>query len=159
MMDGERLEPDVVKMPGARLLLVVSPYYASIAEQLVRGAMAAARLAEARVERVDVPGAFEIPAGIVMAAATRAFDAYAALGCVIRGETSHYDHVCSESARALMDLTFRDRLIIGNSILTVNTLAQAESRADPERGDKGGEAVRVCMAMMGVRRRLRGALG
>ena len=157
MKDGDKSE--TIRMPGLRLLMVVSPYYRAVAANLVKGAMAAGRDAGAKLDTVEVPGAFEIPAAIVHASYGHQFDGYVALGCVIRGETSHYDHICTETARALMDLTIRDRFMIGNGILTVNTLAQAQVRADPERGDKGGEATRACIAMVAVRRRFKGAMG
>src|SRR6185295_1753070 len=124
--------------------MVISPYYRGVADMVQRGAEAAAKEAEATLDRVFVPGAFEIPAAIALAG--RAYDGYVALGCVVRGETSHYDYVCGESARALMDLSLRG-FAIGYGILTVNTLPQAEERADPARGDKGGEATRAALSM------------
>lgn len=142
-----------IKLPGARILLVVAPYYRGVADQLQRGAEAAAQEGEAVLDRIFVPGAFEIPGAIAHAARAGAYDGFVALGCVVRGETSHYDYVCGESARALMDLSTRKRLAIGYGILTVNTLAQAEERADPRRGDKGGEAVKACLAMIVLKRR------
>ena len=151
MRDAEK--SPTLKVPGARLLLVIAPYYRDIADQLQRGAEAAAAEAEATLDRVFVPGAFEIPGAIALAARTKAYDGYVALGCVVRGETSHYDYVCGESARGLMQLSIRRRLAIGYGILTVNTLAQAEERADPARGDKGGEAVRAALAMLALKRR------
>lgn len=141
------------KVPGARLLMVISPYYRGVADMVQRGAEQAAAEAEAILDRVFVPGAFEVPAAIAHAAKTNAYDGFVALGCVVRGETSHYDYVCGESARALMDLSVRDGLAIGYGILTVNTLAQAEERADPRRGDKGGEATRAALAMIALKRR------
>lgn len=143
----------VARIQGARVLLVVAPYYSEIADMLQRGAEAVAQEAGAALDRVFVPGAFEIPGAIARAAAGGGYDGYVALGCVVRGETSHYDYVCGESARALMDLSTRDRLAIGYGILTVNTVAQAQERADPKRGDKGGEAVRACLAMIALRER------
>jgi 6,7-dimethyl-8-ribityllumazine synthase len=143
-----------VKVAGARLLMVVAPYYRGIADQLQRGAETAAAEAEATLDRVFVPGAFEIPGAIALAAKTGLYDGYLALGCVVRGETSHYDYVCGESARGLMDLSVREGLAIGYGILTVNTLAQAEERADTRRGDKGGEAARAALAMIALKRQL-----
>ena len=142
-----------IKLPGARLLMAVAPYYRSVAEHLQRGAEAAAEEAGAVLDRVFAPGAFELPAAIAHAARTKAYDGFIALGCVVRGETSHYDYVCGESARGLMDLAVRDGLAIGYGILTVNDLAQAEERADPARGDKGGEAARAALAMIALKRR------
>jgi 6,7-dimethyl-8-ribityllumazine synthase len=141
------------KVPGARLLLVISPYYRGVADMMQRGAETAATESEATLDRVFVPGAFEIPGAIALAAKTNAYDGYVALGCVVRGETSHYDYVCGESARGLMDLSIRDGLAIGYGILTVNTLAQAEERADTKRGDKGGEATRAALSMIALKRR------
>lgn len=141
------------KLPGARVLMVISPYYREVADHMQRGAEAAAAEAEAVLDCVFVPGAFEIPAAIALAAKTSAYDGFVALGCVVRGETSHYDYVCGESARALMNLSTGEGLAIGYGILTVNTLAQAMARADTARGDKGGEATRACLAMIALRRR------
>jgi 6,7-dimethyl-8-ribityllumazine synthase len=143
----------VAKVPGARLLMVIAPYYRDIADQLQRGAEGAAAEAGATLDRVFVPGAFEIPGAIALAARTKAFDGFVALGCVVRGDTSHYDYVCGESARGLMELAIRRRLAIGYGILTVENLAQAEARANPARGDKGGEATRAALAMIALKRR------
>lgn len=147
-----------IKLPGARVLMVVAPYYREVADLLQRGAEAAAAGAEAVLDRVFVPGAFEIPAAMAYAAKNNApFDGYVGLGCVVRGETSHYDYVCGESARGLMHLATVDGLAIGYGILTVNTLVQAEERADPTRGDKGGEAMRACLSMVALKRRFAGS--
>lgn len=143
----------VAKVPGARLLLVVAPYYRDIADQLQRGAEAVAAEAGATLDRVFVPGAFEIPSAIALGARTKNYDGFVALGCVVRGETSHYDYVCGESARGLMELSMRRRLAIGYGILTVDTIMQAEERADVARGDKGGEATRAALAMIALKRR------
>jgi 6,7-dimethyl-8-ribityllumazine synthase len=151
MKDAEK--SPVAKVPGARLLLVIAPYYRDIAEQLQRGAEAAAGEAGATLDRVFVPGAFEIPGAIALAARTKTYDGFVALGCVVRGETGHYDFVCGESARGLMELSIRRRLAIGYGILTVDTIAQAEERADTARGDKGGEAARAALAMVALKRR------
>jgi 6,7-dimethyl-8-ribityllumazine synthase len=141
------------KVPGARLLMVISPYYRDIADYMQRGAEAAAEEAGATLNRVFVPGAFEVPAAIAHAAKTSLYDGFVGLGCVVRGETSHYDYVCGESARALMDLSVRDGLAIGYGILTVENIAQAQERAKPERGDKGGEATKAALAMILLKRR------
>ncbi|HVV34648.1 MAG TPA: 6,7-dimethyl-8-ribityllumazine synthase [Vitreimonas sp.] len=151
MKVGQRSE--VVQAPGARILLVVAPYYRSITDMMESGAHAAAAIVGAKLEKIVVPGAFEIPGAIAAAARIATYEGFVALGCVVRGETSHYDYVCGESARGLMDLTIRDGLAIGYGILTVNTLAQAEERADPVRGDKGGESVKAAAAMIALKRR------
>jgi 6,7-dimethyl-8-ribityllumazine synthase len=140
------------------ILLVEAPYYAHIAAELRSGAERALTAAGASHERISVPGAFEIPAAIGAAArSARDFDGFVALGCVIRGETSHYDHICAESARGLQDLAVREGLAIGYGILTVENEAQALVRASPGGRDKGGEAVRACLAIIELKRRLAGA--
>lgn len=141
------------KAPGARLLMVISPYYREIADYMQRGAEAVTVEAGAILDRVFVPGAFEVPAAIAHAAKTNLYDGFVALGCVVRGETSHYDYVCGESARALMDLSVQGGLAIGYGILTVENIAQAEERAKPERGDKGGEATKAALSMILLKRR------
>lgn len=147
----------VPKVPGAKILLVVSPYYRGVADMMQRGAEAVAAEAEATLDRIFVPGAFEIPAAIAHASKANLYDGFVALGCVVRGETSHYDYVCGESARGLMNLSTFDGLAIGYGILTVENLEQAEVRADPARGDKGGEAVKAALSMVAIKRRFAGA--
>lgn len=144
------------------ILIVEAPYYAHIADELARGAIAALEAAGASYERISVPGAFEIPAAIRFAAAAAArgtgdarFDGYVALGCVIRGETTHYDYVCGESARGLQDLALHHELAIGFGILTVENEAQALVRASVDRKNKGGEAVRACLTMIELKHRFR----
>jgi 6,7-dimethyl-8-ribityllumazine synthase len=137
------------------ILLVEAPYYTHIAEHLRRGAERALTAAGATHEIVSVPGAFEIPAAIGMVArATNRFDGFVALGCVIRGETTHYDHICAECARGLQDLAVREGLAIGFGVLTVENEAQALARASAENRDKGGEAVQACLALVDLKRRV-----
>jgi 6,7-dimethyl-8-ribityllumazine synthase len=136
--------------------MVTAPYYRAITDQMQLGAEAAAAEAGAVLDRVFVPGAFEIPAAIAHAARANAYDGFVALGCVVRGETSHYDYVCAESARGLMDLSIREGLAIGYGILTVDSIAQAAVRADIKDGDKGGEAARAAIAMIALKRRFAG---
>lgn len=144
-----------IAVPGARVLIVASYYYRAIVEQLAHGARAAVAAADAECDHMEVPGAFELPTAISWRAkAGRNYDGYVALGCVIRGETSHYDYVCGESARALMDLGVRDGIAIGYGILTVDNEAQALARANPAGRDKGGEAARACLALIALRRTL-----
>lgn len=134
------------------VLLVVAPYYREIADQLVLGATQALAAAGVGSEVIEVPGAFEIPAAIALAAQTGRYAGYIGLGCVIRGETSHYDYVCGESARGLQDLAVHARLAIGYGILTCETLEQAQLRADVSQGDKGGEAAKAALRMMALQR-------
>jgi len=145
------------KLPGAKILLVVSPYYRGVADMMQRGAEAAAEQAEVTLDRIFVPGAFEIPAAIAHVSKANIYDGFVALGCVVRGETSHYDYVCGESARGLMNLSTFEGLAIGYGILTVENLEQAEVRADPARGDKGGEAVKAALSLVAIKRRFAGA--
>jgi 6,7-dimethyl-8-ribityllumazine synthase len=140
------------------LLLVLAPYYPHLAALLREGAERAVAAAGATCELVTVPGAFEIPAAIKLASLTAGprFDGYVGLGCVIRGETTHYDHVCAESARGMQDLAVRDGLAVGFGILTVENETQALARAAPDGRDKGGEATRACLALVELKRRFRG---
>ena len=133
-------------------LIVEARFYDKIADAQVAGAIAALKCADASFERVSVPGALEIPAAIAMASSgTRQFDGYIALGCVIRGETSHYDTVCTESASGLMNLSLANGLAIGNGILTVENEKQAWARADVDCQDKGGDAARAALAMAALK--------
>ena len=147
--------PAVDGVKGARILLVESRYYVEIADALITGAEREIGRNGAVSERVVVPGAFEIPGAIALAAAR--YDGFVALGCVIRGETTHYDYVCGESARGLMDLSVRNKLSIGYGIVTVDSMEQAKARAFTDRGDKGGDAAHACLAMVALGRRWRNA--
>jgi 6,7-dimethyl-8-ribityllumazine synthase len=135
----------------AHLLIVESRFYTSISDELARGAIAALERAGASFERIAVPGSLEVPGAIAIAAATKRFDGYVALGCVLRGETSHYDIVASESARGLVDLTMRG-LCIGNGILTCENEEQAMARARVSGMDKGGGAAEATLAMIRLKR-------
>lgn len=142
------------------ILIVEARFYEDIADELVRGTVSVLSQADVNHERISVPGAFEIPAAIRMAlrsmdffAGQRRFDGYVALGCVIRGETSHYDYVCAESARKLQDLACEHTLALGYGILTCETREQAWERARPEGKDRGGAAARACLAMLELKRR------
>ena len=135
------------------ILIVEAPYYTHISAELVKGATAALEAAQATHERISVPGAFEIPAAIRFAAQTKRYDGFVALGCVIRGETTHYDYVCGESARGLQTLALDAGLAIGFGILTVENEAQALARAGVDKRNKGGEAAKACLAMVELKRR------
>jgi 6,7-dimethyl-8-ribityllumazine synthase len=140
------------------LLLIEAPYYTHIAEMLRDGATRAIEAAGGTYEIVSVPGAFEIPGAIAIAAkSVDRFDGYVGLGCVIRGETTHFDHVCTESARGMRELSSRDGLAIGFGVLTCENEAQALPRAAPDGRDKGGEAVRACLALIDLKRRFQSA--
>ena len=129
------------------ILIVAAPYYAQICQGLTKGAIAALQAAGATHEILEVPGALEIPAAIKFAEQSGAYDGYIALGCVIRGETTHYDHVCSESAHGLQMLMMTQGLAIGNGILTTENRDQAWARADPGQKNKGGEAAAAALSL------------
>ena len=138
----------------AKILIVESRYYDDIATSLLDGATAALERAHAQFERITVTGALEIPPAILFAAnSERDYDGFVALGCVIRGETYHFEIVAGESARGLMDLGLHHGLCVGNGILTVENEQQAEVRARRDGGDKGGDAARACLSLIAVRER------
>jgi 6,7-dimethyl-8-ribityllumazine synthase len=155
-MAGAGAAAAVPHVPGARVLVVEARFYAGINDLLLAGARAALDAAGAVAEHIVVPGALEIPPAIAMAHAAGRFDAYVALGCVIRGETTHYDLVAGESCRGIMELGIRERAAIGNGILTVENEAQALVRADPRQQDKGGGAALAALSLLLWRRRLMG---
>ncbi len=150
---------------AAHVMIVEARFYEAIADALVEGATAVLDAAGTTYERFAVPGAFEIPATIGYAARAMEgsdppyrFDGFVALGCVIRGETTHYDYVCAESARGLQDLALGRGLAIGYGILTCENGDQAMRRARRDEADRGGAAARACLAMIDLRARL-GAAG
>jgi len=134
-----------------RVLIVEARFYPEISDALYDGAHQALEVAGIASERVAVPGALEIPGAIKFA--NLHYDGFIALGCVIRGETHHFEIVANESARALMDLVLNDGLCIGNGILTVEDEEQAFQRARREELDKGGDAARACLALMSLKQR------
>jgi 6,7-dimethyl-8-ribityllumazine synthase len=137
------------------LLVIEARFYDDIADEMLAGATAAIERAGATFERVTVPGALEIPAALAVAlSAGKRFDGYVALGCVIRGETAHFDIVANESARALMDLSITHRLALGNGILTVENDEQAWARARVSELNKGGAAAEAALAMIALKAQL-----
>jgi 6,7-dimethyl-8-ribityllumazine synthase len=150
---------DTTPLPGARVLVAEARYYHDIADELLRGALAAVEAAQAAAAVVTVPGALEFPAAIAIAVdaaerSGRPYEAAVALGCVIRGDTGHYDIVAGESARALMDLSVTLRLPLGNGIITVDNEAQAWTRARIAELNKGGGAAEAALAVLRMKRRL-----
>jgi 6,7-dimethyl-8-ribityllumazine synthase len=146
-------------LKGARILIVEARFYEDIADALLKGAVQALEQAGAVSEHISVPGSLEVAPAIAIAldAAERAgkpYEGAVALGCVIRGETLHFEIVSQESARALLDLSVARRVPIGNGILTVDTDAQAFARARPEEMDKGGDAARAALALVRLKRSL-----
>ena len=140
-----------------KILVIEARFYEAISDALLEGALAKLKAANASVVKVTVPGALEIPHVISFAeAADAGYDGYVALGCVIRGETTHYDYVCQESARGLMDLAMDKQLCIGNGIITVEDENQAWARAKMDKKDKGGFAADACLQMIRIKRELNG---
>ncbi len=133
------------------ILIAEARFYNALADALVEGAIHVLEEAGCQYERVQVPGVLEIPVAIAYAAQTGKYDGYVALGVVIRGETTHYDIVCGESARGLMDLGVRDGLAIGNGIQTVENEQQAWARCNRSDKDKGGGAAKAALALLGLR--------
>jgi 6,7-dimethyl-8-ribityllumazine synthase len=146
-------------VPGARILVVEARFYHDLADELLRGALAVIEAAQATAEVITVDGALEIPAAVAIALdgaerAGRPYDAVVALGCVIRGETGHYDIVAGESARGLMDLSIERRMPLGNGILTVENDAQAWTRARVNELNKGGGAAEAALAVLRIKTKL-----
>ena len=157
MAEPQRAPAPIPQFPEGRFLIVEARFYEDIGAMLHAGASAAIRASGATVETIAVPGALEIPTAIAIAvdaaaAAGRPFDGVVALGCVIRGETFHFEIVAGESSRALIDLSVARKLPFGNGILTVENTEQAEVRADPSRGDKGGDAARAALRLAELKR-------
>ena len=146
---------------GAHVLVIEAPYYKAVSEELAAGAIAELEARRATYERISVPGALEIPQALAQAVkagvigsddANARFDGCVVLGCVIRGETSHYDIVCNNANHWLMELAVRHAIPLGNAILTVDTEAQALARARGGREGKGADAVRACLALIALER-------
>lgn len=135
-----------------KLLIVVAPYYKDIADNLIAGAKAEIEAAGGTWDIAEVPGALEVPTAIAMADRYSNFDGYVALGCVIRGETTHYDTVCNDSSRAIQLMGLQG-LCIGNGILTVENRTQAEVRADPADQNKGGGAAAAALHLIALSRK------
>jgi len=146
-------------LEGVRILIVQARFYEDIADALLVGATRVLKQADAAYERVSVPGSLEVAPAIAIAVdaaerSGRPYDGAVALGCVIRGETLHFEIVAQESARALLELSVARRLPIGNGILTVDTNAQAWTRARADEADKGGDAARAALSLVRLKRRL-----
>jgi 6,7-dimethyl-8-ribityllumazine synthase len=151
MADARRAElKDKTDISGARALIVEARFYDDIQDALLEGAVAELNAAGVKHDVITVPGALEIPAE----STGKPYDAAIALGCVIRGDTIHFEIVSIESSRALMDLSVTRRIPLGNGIITVNTDAQAWARARASEHNKGGDAARAALAMLRIKRRL-----
>jgi 6,7-dimethyl-8-ribityllumazine synthase len=160
MADARRAPlKDQSNVSGARALIVEARFYDDIQDALLEGAVAELKAAGVAYEVITVPGALEIPAAIAMAIDSaehggKPYDAAIALGCVIRGETIHFEIVSMESSRGLMDISVARKFPLGNGILTVNTEEQAWARARAGELNKGGDAARAAIAMLRIKRRL-----
>ncbi|NNE57885.1 MAG: 6,7-dimethyl-8-ribityllumazine synthase [Hellea sp.] len=140
-----------------KILVIEARFYDGISDALLEGALSALQQPGVEITKVTVPGALEVPHVISYAEDGKAgFGGYVALGCVIRGETTHYDYVCQESARALMDLAVNHQLAIGNGIITVENEDQAWARAKQDKKDKGGFAANAVLKMIKIRDELKG---
>jgi 6,7-dimethyl-8-ribityllumazine synthase len=158
-MAGARRSKRVSNSGNARILIVEARFYDDIADALLAGASEVLKKAGAKFDCVTVPGSLEIPAAIAIAIDAaqrhrRPYDGVVALGCVIRGDTIHFDIVAHQSARGLMDLSVARQLPIGNGIITVDNEAQAWVRARQEEQNKGGDAARAALAMIGLKRQV-----
>ena len=141
-------------MAGRRHVLIVEArFYPDVADEMARGAIAALEAAGATHERLPVPGAFEVAAAIRFAVECGRYDGYVALGCVIRGETSHYEYICAESARGLGEMALAHLAAIGYGILTCENREQARDRAAVDGKNRGRAAAEACLAMIDVKRR------
>lgn len=152
MADSEYTLPRASFDKPVKLLIVVAPFYREIADQMIKGATAEIEAAGGSYEIAEVPGALEIPTAIGIAERLSNFDGYVALGCVIRGETTHYDTVCNDSSRAITLLGLQG-LCIGNGILTVENADQAEARANPEKMNKGAGAASAALHLVALTRK------
>src|SRR6476646_873559 len=151
MADARRAPlKDQTDITGARALIVEARFYDDIQDALMEGAVAELKAAGVTHDVITVPGALEIPAAIAIALDAAAI----ALGCVVRGDTIHFEIVSIESSRALMDLAVARGFPLGNGIITVNTEAQAWARAHASELNKGGDAARAALAMLRIKRRL-----
>ena len=143
----------IPKLKG-KVLVLEARFHENITEMLAAGATAVLEKSGIKYERLPVPGSFELPGAIKFA--LNMYDGFVALGCVIRGETSHYEYVCAESVRGLMALSIEHNVAIGFGVLTCDTEEQAIRRADPKQLDKGGDAALACLRMMDLKCRFLG---
>ena len=136
----------------AKVLIVEARFYEKFNDMLIAGAKAAIEDEGHEAEVLTVPGALEVPGAIALAAESGDYDAFVAIGVVIRGETYHFEIVAGESARAIMALTM-DGIAIGNGILTTENEEQTLVRADPAQKNKGGEAAKAALALLDLANR------
>ncbi len=154
MSTADAPERDLPAIPGPppRILLIQAPYYAAVVGGMARGVAQAVAQAGGTLDTVDVAGAFELPAALRLAL-SQGYDGYVLLGCVVKGETDHYDHICREACAGVMAITAQTGAAVGFGLLTVHTLAQAEARAADDRHNKGREAAVACLMQVALRRK------
>lgn len=148
--------PVAPPVPGAapKILAISAPYYRDVVEGMLNAAREILVQAKAELEIVEVAGAFELPQALAIAGSGKErFDGFIALGCVVRGETDHYEFVCSSAMDALMQVAVTDRLCLGTGLLTVDTLAQAQARSRETGANKGAEAAVACLKQIALKRR------
>ena len=143
-------------LPGARVLVISAQFNGKIVKELTTGAVERLKLAGVAIEQIEVPGALEIPIAAAIKLDTGKYDGVVALGCVIRGETEHFEIVAHQSARSLMDLAVARKVALGNGILTVDTEAQASARAKRSEGNAGGYAAAAALALARLARAHKG---
>ena len=153
MSTADAPERALPKLEGAppRILLIQAPYYAEVVEGMARGVRRVVTELNGTLDTVDVAGAFELPAALRLAL-TQPYDGFVLLGCVVRGETDHYDHICREACSGVMAITAETGAAVGFGLLTVHTLAQAEARSREDRHNKGAEAASACLLQVALRR-------
>ncbi|SDB18074.1 6,7-dimethyl-8-ribityllumazine synthase [Belnapia rosea] len=146
--------------PAPHLLVIQAPYYADVVGGMLRGAQRVFAEAEAMAEVVEVAGAFELPAALRMAlsqpskgAKSTRYDGFLLLGCVVKGETDHYDFICAAVCQGVMNVSTERGAAIGFGLLTVDSLAQAEARSADDRHNKGAEAAHALLGQVALRRR------
>ena len=157
MSTADALAPEAVAVPGAapRILLIRAPYYRAIVEGMTKAAVALLGEAGASWQAIDVAGAFELPQALRIALRGRErFDGFVVLGCVVRGETDHYDYICDTAMHGLMDVALQFGVALGTALLTVDTLAQAEARSAETGSNKGAEAASACLKQIALARQL-----
>lgn len=154
--DRPQLSANETPLPGARVLVVSARFNGKIVKELTVGAMERLKLAGVTIEQIEVPGALEIPIAAAIKLDAGKYDGVVALGCVIRGETEHFEIVAHQSARAVMDLAIARKIALGNGILTVDTEAQAWARAKRSEGNAGGHAAAAALALARITRAHKG---
>ncbi len=153
--DAPRAHAPAIEGPAPHLLLVRAPYYADVVEGMTKGAREILRESGATFDTIDVAGAFELPQAIRIAlrGATK-FDGFVALGCVVKGETDHYEFICAATMQGLMDVALQYGIALGSGLLTVDDIGQAEARSAPDRHNKGAEAAVAALKQIIAARRL-----